>query len=928
MPSPSSSPTSTDAASTLELSRSTLDFLDLFFNPVFTAIPETPQAKEANNPVYQFKSLSPEFLSLNAPKQGYGLFVSVNSFIGPEANIERPKRDQAHLSHLSFLYCDIDAPKDKTNTTTEVQTFKTSIIQLLQKIDPVFPLTALVETKNGFHCYWRLIPPVPVNARVINDKELAPGDISKRIEDYLQCLSNLRGLLQGDDQAKDLTRVLRIPNTLHQKDPNDPHVTLLRSLRKDKAYDLTTALRLTTQLLTAQDAKLHSFLSDEISKYASPKQGAWPIAPNETPLVLQRANALDVPTHVKDDAFKAAKDYLDRVYPKKDRPSIQTLVSRVAPNGSRNITLLILASAYRESGVSEAEVKSLFSEFSGLSKRECMSTIESAYREARPYDFAWNHPVLAGVVTKEERSHVMDTVSSFMTEYFNTWRRGERKRNRQNKSNDEATDGDASKDADDTVSVATAPRTTPEVERLIESPTPIKVDEEKLDAKEARKLFTHFADRFFDKHPYFYSLNGKAGLNFVDGSHKIIHMDDLEMMIRKHMDELGLHTFMTRGKIGDVIENVLKDYRRFLKEDEEFQKTHAFLIPARNGLVDISTPVPTITPYQPDHYISPCFSVSFDQTKFMDAKQGAHNRFRKFLLELASGDAEVAAFLEEMLGYCLTTSVEAEKAFILYGDGANGKSTLVDVLQTILGSQFATSLTLGDLKNSFMVMRLYMKRLNVVDEVSSSYFESDMFKRIVTGNRIVADRKFLDAVEFRPHAKIIFAVNQLPRVNDQSNGFFRRVITVPFQNTFEPNPEFTRFILSQEMLEEALATAVVGLQRWLERGKKFSLPLALTARLEEYRESNSPLIAFLNYTFNAAQSVEEALTHRMSALDLYRQYKSFCIDYGCIPKALMTFRTELQALRLPTFPLLRVDHLTVSGLIPKTGTLLTQTSRF
>lgn len=882
------------------LSAKTQDFLNLFFNPVFTAVPETPAAaNDDGNRVLQFKHLSPEFLSLNTVDTGYGLFVSVNSFLSPITAPDRPKRDQAHLSHLNLLYCDIDAPKGSDEQA--VTTFKTSIYQLLKQIDPLFPLTALVETKNGYHCYWKLLPPIPVHKDVMDGFD--PVVASKILEDYLVALGNIRNVLQGDDQAKDLTRVLRIPDTFHLKDPSTPFITRLRAIRKN-GYTLADALRLSTDLLTTQDNHLNEYLQGEISKYANPKQGVWPISPNETPVLFQRANAGDIPSAVKDEAFKRAKEYLDQEYPKKDRPSIQALASQAAAPGSRNISLLVLASAYRESGVSQAEFQALYPDFWGLPKREIALTIKSAYHAVKPYDFAWNHPVLAPLVTTEERAKTMGLVSSFMSAYFDEWRASQ-KRTR------------TPREPAVVLPESTTAQANP---GPVVPPESISVDEEKVKAKELKKIFTHFAEYFFNKHPHFYSLNGKVGLTFREGSHHIIHVDDLEMMIRALMQELKLNDYMSRGKIGDLMENVLKDPRRFLKEDEDFQREHAFWIPAKNGLVNVEEVNPLIMPYEPDHYISPSFTVAFNQEKYHAARANEPMAFRKFLLSLASEDVAVASFLEEVMGYCLTTSVEAEKSFILYGAGANGKSTFVNVLQTILGPQFASSLTLSDLKNSFMVTRLYMKRMNVVDEVSSGYFESDMFKRIVTGNRVMADRKFLDPIEFRPCAKIVFAVNQLPKVNDQSEGFFRRVITIPFKNHFEPNPEFSRYIASKDILEEALAVAIVGLQRWITRGKKFLVPDILTEKLQDYREANSAVLAFLSHEFTGAQNVEEAKFQVIRLSSIYCQYRKFCGDFGYQSKSITSFAHELENVKSPSFPFFNFTKQTILGLKPRNAT--------
>ena len=109
-----------------------------------------------------------------------------------------------------------------------------------------------------------------------------------------------------------------------------------------------------------------------------------------------------------------------------------------------------------------------------------------------------------------------------------------------------------------------------------------------------------------------------------------------------------------------------------------------------------------------------------------------------------------------------------------------------------------------------------------------------IFKAVVSGEEIEADHKFKDPFKFRPVSKLIFAMNELPRVEDHSNGFFRRVVVIPFNRTFNEDKRNRnlKYELEQQELDGIFIWALEGLYRLEERGR-----FVISERLRETNRS-------------------------------------------------------------------------------------------
>ena len=153
---------------------------------------------------------------------------------------------------------------------------------------------------------------------------------------------------------------------------------------------------------------------------------------------------------------------------------------------------------------------------------------------------------------------------------------------------------------------------------------------------------------------------------------------------------------------------------------------------------------------------------------------------------MCCGDTQIRALFEEMVGYTLYRKNTMQSCFILTGEGSNGKSTMLNCIKRLLGKSNYTSLEIRELEDTFKPAELYGKLMNCGDDISPKFLEnSSVFKKCVTGESFIIQRKYAQPFELECYATQIFSANELPPSKDKSDGFLRRIIIIPFNARFK-----------------------------------------------------------------------------------------------------------------------------------------------
>lgn len=265
------------------------------------------------------------------------------------------------------------------------------------------------------------------------------------------------------------------------------------------------------------------------------------------------------------------------------------------------------------------------------------------------------------------------------------------------------------------------------------------------------------------------------------------------------------------------------------------------------------------------------------------------NEADAFLDSIADGDADVVAALKEVMGACMCSKRVLSQSPMLIGraggasgKASNGKSTYLNWLRQILGTENVSSLDIATLGQRFQAGRVVGKLANLGDDIPDGFLKGDelsMFKKLVTGDAIYTDVKNGDGYEFRPTASMVFSMNAVPRLSDTTDGIFRRLAFIPFRNRFAPglpgyDPNMAAKLARPEVLKRGAALGLLALGELIERGGLTPIK-DMVEEIEEVRQDNDSVVRWL---FDCGITGED-LVGRIVA-DVYDDYKQWCYDSG------------------------------------------------
>jgi putative DNA primase/helicase len=283
-----------------------------------------------------------------------------------------------------------------------------------------------------------------------------------------------------------------------------------------------------------------------------------------------------------------------------------------------------------------------------------------------------------------------------------------------------------------------------------------------------------------------------------------------------------------------------------------------------NGLLNWETG--ELRPHSPDHDSDYQFPVTWNPDAIAP-------RFELFLKEtLHEEDIETVL---RMLGYCLFRGYPVARAFMLVGEGANGKSTLIKVIERMLGKSNTSNTapqTLGT--DKFAVGNLHGKFANLAADVSSTRFtDTAAWKQVTSGDPVQVEHKNRQAFSSVIYATQVASFNELPGTNDLTRGFLRRWVIVDFPHNFEGREDRE---LDRDLSAEAdgiFRLAVEALRRLMQDGG-FSVSDNAQKLINQYRSDSDPVEQFVEH--RVAFDSES----RVSASDLYTSYKYWTESNG------------------------------------------------
>ena len=279
-------------------------------------------------------------------------------------------------------------------------------------------------------------------------------------------------------------------------------------------------------------------------------------------------------------------------------------------------------------------------------------------------------------------------------------------------------------------------------------------------------------------------------------------------------------------------EAVLKATSVRLHRDAVLLDTEHDLLCVPNGIVDLKVGV--LLPSDHAYGFTMVAGVEYNP----DAKC---TRFEQFIYEVFP-DPEVAAYIQRWCGYLLTGRMNEEVMGAWYGAGANGKSVLMNVLAHVMGDfaivgdpSMLMARSPGAGAASPDIARLVGRRLVYLNESRAGDRLNDArVKQLVSTEKMTARALYRDPFDFYPTAKLVLRTNNKPLVDDNSEGMWRRLHLVPFEQSFNgPSRDYTLADRLKSELPGILAWCVRGAAEWFAKG--LAAPASVVTATEAYR---------------------------------------------------------------------------------------------
>ena len=306
-------------------------------------------------------------------------------------------------------------------------------------------------------------------------------------------------------------------------------------------------------------------------------------------------------------------------------------------------------------------------------------------------------------------------------------------------------------------------------------------------------------------------------------------------------------------------------YSTLTKRDD--MTTEITKINLLNGVYNIATG--ELEPHSPEVVYITQIPVNYDKNATCPA-------FDKFVGEIAH-DYDIPN-IYEFIGYCLIPDTTIETAMMLIGEGANGKSKLLDAIRLFIGHENSSGESLHDLENDpYSKAELFGKLVNIFPDLASGMIYENTAFKMITGDEgaIRASRKYEHPFTFKNTARLIFSANKLPPVPADNFAYYRRWLLLEFPNKFEGENRDRNILAKITTKEEQsglLNKAISALKTLLENGE-YSNTKPVEEIEKMYKINSDPISAFADETI--VYSVDDCLKEL-----IYQSYIKWCDEHG------------------------------------------------
>lgn len=266
-------------------------------------------------------------------------------------------------------------------------------------------------------------------------------------------------------------------------------------------------------------------------------------------------------------------------------------------------------------------------------------------------------------------------------------------------------------------------------------------------------------------------------------------------------------------------------------------------------------------------------------------------RWEQFINEVFEEAPDMVQYVQRALGYTLSGLTKEQSIFVAHGNGANGKSTLLNTVKRVMGDYAASTpfdTFEADSRNQYGndLAALKGRRYVIASESEASRRLAEARVKLVTGQDPITCR-FLygEFFEYIPQFKVWLAVNHKPIIKGTDLGIWRRIHLIPFNVTFGENGRYMDKDLDLKLAEE-----LPGILNWLITGYTYwknhelNPPDVVQEATAEYKRENDHVELWLSDRVTKEPSAE------LSATEAYSDFRNYLEEIGEVNRGIPTMK--------------------------------------
>lgn len=393
---------------------------------------------------------------------------------------------------------------------------------------------------------------------------------------------------------------------------------------------------------------------------------------------------------------------------------------------------------------------------------------------------------------------------------------------------------------------------------------------------------------------------------------KMIHAEADEWRAKKTKDEDeaklnlavadALKKWAAKSEMKSAIEAAVGLAKKMLAVGEDQIDRDPWLLNCTNGTVDLRTGA--IKPHDPLDFITKLVPLAYDPAV---RSQAWETVVARVTLEEGMSTRPLAKFLQRWFGYCATGSTREQAFVVHYGQGSNGKSTILDTVAEVLGDYAATGapgLLVGNGRDRHPteIADLFGRRMVTAHETGEGgHLKEDTVKQLTGSDKVKARFMRADFFEFDPTHKLQLLTNHKPIIKGQDNGIWRRVLLMPYLARFASAEEVTAgraHFVKDTRIAERLKAEIQGVLTWVVEGARvwfqdgLQPPDAVLAASRDYQAEQDRIGQFVKECCEVGTEFEAPLAGDFGGL--YDAYRGWCGEGGFHALSKMRFAQEVE----------------------------------